>query len=191
MTEELAIIDIQSKQDLTESAVAVKSDLPEYWTREEVHAILDKVTDAGHRMLFTYLWMTGNRITEAVSLKRRDLDFDNFLITIRWLKNRKYNSRNIPMHPNLRQLLQLFCSKMKADDDVFDVGRQRAWQLCQKYANANPHKFRHSFAVNWLKCGGSLVILSQILGHSDIRVTMEYLRIVPIEQGQELLKITF
>lgn len=191
MGEELAIMDIQSKQDLTKSYENVKSDLPEYWTRDEVHSILDKVTDAGHRMLFTYLWMSGNRITEALSLKRRDLDFDGFMITIRWLKNRKFNSRNVPMHPNLRQLLQLYCSNMKADDLLFDISRQRAWQLCQKYANANPHKFRHSFAVNWLKCGGSLVILSQILGHSDIKVTMEYLRIVPIEQGQELMKVTF
>lgn len=191
MTDELAIIDIHSKQDLTQVQSFVKSDLPEYWTREEVHQILDGVTDASHRMLFTYLWMSGNRITEALSLKRRDLDFDNFLITIRWLKNRKFNSRNIPMHPNLKQLLMLYCSNMKADDLIFDISRQRAWQLCQKYANANPHKFRHSFAVNWLKCGGSLVILSQVLGHSDIRVTMEYLRIVPIEQGQELLKVSF
>lgn len=191
MTEELAIIDIQSKRDLTKEAVAVKSDLPEYWTREEIHAILDKVSNPSHRMMFTYLWMTGTRITETLSVKRKDLDFDSFLITIRWLKNRKFKSRNIPMHPQLRQLLQLYCGKMLSDDLIFDISRQRAWQLCQKYANANPHRFRHSFAVNWLKCGGSLVILSQILGHSDIRVTMEYLRIVPIEQGQELLKITF
>lgn len=191
MTEQLPVIDIQSQQDLTQSHEKVKSDLPEYWTREEVHNILDSVKEAGHRILFTYLWFTGNRITEALSLKRKDLDFDNYLITIRWLKNRSYNSRNVPMHPNLRQLLQLYCSNMKAEDLLFDISRQRAWQLCQKYANANPHKFRHSFAVNWLKCKGSLVILSQILGHSDIRVTMEYLRIVPVEQGEELLKVTF
>jgi integrase len=191
MTANNQIIDISNTRDLTETQQKVKSDLPQYWTREEVHAILDTVKDASHRMLFTYLWMTGNRVTEALSIKRRDLDFENYLITIRWLKNRKYNARNIPMHPNLKQLLMLYCSTMKYDDKVFDISRQRAWQLCQKYANANPHKFRHSFAVNWLKCGGSLVILSQILGHSDIRITMEYLRIVPIEQGQELLKVSF
>lgn len=191
MTTEHPIIEVLGNQDLTATSGKVKSDLPEYWTRDEVHIIIDKIKDAGHRMLFTYLWMTGNRVTEAISVRRRDLDFDSFLITIRWLKNRKYQSRNIPMHPNLRQLLLLYCSNMKADDLLFDMSRQRAWQLCQKHADAHPHKFRHSFAVNWLKCGGSLVILSQVLGHSDIKVTMEYLRIVPIEQGQELLKITF
>lgn len=191
MTEELAIIDIQSKRDLTKSYENVKSDLPEYWTREEVHTIMDSISDQTHRMLFSYLWYTGNRITEALSIRRKDLDFNGFMITIRWLKNRKYNSRNVPMHPQLRDLLQLYCGKMLSEDLLFDISRQRAWQLCQKYANANPHKFRHSFAVNWLKCGGSLVILSQILGHSDIKVTMEYLRIVPIEQGQELMKVTF
>lgn len=191
MNDELSIIDIGRSKNLTTPISNVKSDLPSYWTREEVHAILAKVTDAKHQMLLTYLWMSGNRVTEALSLRRRDLDFNSFMITIRWLKNRKYQNRNMPMHPNLKQLLQLYCSNMNADDLLFDMSRQRAWQICQKYTNANPHKFRHSFAVNWLKCGGSVVILSQLLGHSDIKVTMEYLRIVPIEQGQELLKITF
>lgn len=191
MSENMAIIDVSSNRNLTKESVSVKSDLPDYWSRDEVHQILDTIKDASHRMLFTYLWMSGNRITEALSLKRRDLDFDGYMITIRWLKNRKYNSRNVPMHPNLRQLLQLYCSNMKADDLLFNISRQRAWQLCQKYANSHPHKFRHSFAVNWLKCGGNIVILSQILGHSDIKVTMEYLRIVPIEQGKELIKINF
>ncbi len=191
MTTNAAIIEVLNKQDLTIPLDNVKSDLPQYWTREEIALIIDSVKDASHRMLFTYLWMSGNRITEALSLQRKDLDFDNYLISIRWLKNRKYNTRNIPLHPQLRQLLQLYTSNMKYEDKLFDISRQRAWQICQKYANANPHKFRHSFAVNWLKCGGSIVILSQILGHSDIKVTMEYLRIVPQEQGQELLKITF
>lgn len=185
------IIDISGSQDLTKSKEFVKSDLPNYWTREQVRYLLDLVTDANHKMLFTYLWFTGNRVTEAISIKKSDLDFANYLITIRWLKNRKYNQRNIPMHPNLRNLLQLYVSNLKADDLIFNISRQRVWQLCQRYAQANPHKFRHSFAVNWLKCGGSIVILSQILGHSDLKVTMEYLRIVPIEQGAELLKITF
>jgi integrase len=185
------IIDISSNRDLTTPINNVKSDIPSYWSRDQIHLMLDSVHNALHKMLFTFLWMTGVRITEAIELRRRDFDFDGYLITIRWQKNRKYESRNIPLHPQLRQLLQLYCSNMKYDDFLFNLSRQRAWQLSQKYFDANPHKFRHSFAVNWLKCGGSIVVLSQIMGHSDVKVTMGYLRIVPVEQGKELIKITF
>lgn len=191
MDENNAIITVSSGQDLTKHIGKVKSDLPEYWTREQINELLDTIKEPSHRMLFTYLWMTGCRITEALSIRRSDLDFDGYLIKIRWLKSRKYNFRQIPMHPQLRSLLMLYTSKMKADDIIFDISRQRAWQLIKKYAGGNPHKFRHSFAVNWLKSGGDIVTLSKILGHSDVKVTMIYLNIVPIDQGKELLKINF
>jgi len=41
--------------------------------------------------------------------------------------------------------------------------------------HVNCHKFRHSFAVNWLKKGGNLVSLKIQLGHADLSTTAEYL----------------
>jgi len=50
---------------------------------------------------------------------------------------------------------------------------------------------RHSFAVNWLRCGGEIDVLHRILGHSKIQTTMEYLKIVPRDQGKALMGIDF
>ena len=36
------------------------------------------------------------------------------------------------------------------------------------------HCLRHTFAVNWLRAGGGLVHLQQMLGHSDLKSTMLY-----------------
>lgn len=184
-------IDIQSRQDLTKMSESVKSDIPKYWEKDFINYQLNQIENGQHRMLFFLLWRSGVRITEALSIRKQDIDFQNYIITVRWLKSRKYQYRKVPMHPTLKETLQAYTGSLKAEDKLFPFTRQRAWQLCQKYFCGNPHQFRHSFAVNWLRCGCDLFILSQMLGHSDIRITQEYLKIVPMEQGRELLKINF
>jgi hypothetical protein len=51
--------------------------------------------------------------------------------------------------------------------------------------------FGTGFAVNWLRHQGDIYVLSRYMGHSRIQNTMEYLKIVPMDQGRELMKITF
>lgn len=195
-TEDVFIKDIdlildQKNQDLTKTTQCVKIDFAKYWDKDYINRILDTVNNLSHRMLLRFLWMSGVRITEAVSLRKQDVDFTSYLMTVRWLKSRKYNYRVVPLHPRLKDILQVYTATMKADDKVFPITRQRAWQLTQKYLQGHPHQLRHSFAVNWLKCGGDLIILHKILGHAKIQTTMEYLKIVPIDQGKELIKIDF
>ena len=182
---------VLSNQSLTEVPTFVKGDIPKYWEKDYIHECLNTITNPTHKMFSTFLWMTGVRITEAISIAKRDMDYENYIIRIRWLKNRKYNERMIPMHPHLRDLMNLYTSPMKADDKLFPFSRQRGWQLIKKYFKGHPHQLRHSFAVNWLRNGGDITILSRMLGHSNLTTTMEYLKIVPIDQGKELLKIQF
>lgn len=185
-------VPVRAGQELTKYAGTVKRDeLPKYWERDYVNAQLARIADHRHQMLLRYLWMSGVRITEALSLRRQDCNFSAYTMTVRWLKSRKYLTRVVPMHPRLRDILQVYTATMKAEDRVFPMTRQRAWQLVQKYFDGNPHKFRHSFAVNWLRSGGDIVTLHKILGHSKIETTMIYLQIVPVDQGRELLKVDF
>lgn len=180
-----------NSQDLTKTVRTVKKDLPKYWDKEYINERIELVTDHRHRMLLQFLWMTGVRVSEAVYLRKQDIDFAHYTMSVRWLKNRKFKYRIVPLHPRLRDMLQVFTATMKAEDYVFFWTRQRAWQLARKYFEGNPHQFRHSFAVNWLRGGGDVVTLHRMLGHSKIQTTMEYLKIVPIDVGKELLKIEF
>ena len=192
LTKENKEIIVLDRQDLTIHTESVKKlDIRKYWDKNKIVSMINDINNPMHQMMFRFLWMSGVRITEAIELTKGNIDFDNYIMTLRWLKSRKYNQRNVPIHPNLKTLLQLYTGSMKSDEKVFPMSRQRAWQLSKKYLGGHPHQIRHSFAVNWLRCGGDIVNLHRILGHSKIQTTMEYLKIVPIDQGKELLKIQF
>ena len=185
-------IAVFNKKDLTISHEEVKKqDLPKYWDKNYIIDRLSMIKNYKHRMMFNFMWYTGCRVGEIISISKSDIDISNYIITIKWQKNRKYLFRNIPLHPSLKDMLQIYTAPLKMSDKVFPITRQRAWQLTQKYLDGHPHQFRHSFAVNWLRCGGDIIVLSKMLGHSKIQSTMEYLKIVPIDQGKELLKINF
>lgn len=45
--------------------------------------------------------------------------------------------------------------------------------------NANPHRFRHTFAADMLRAGVSLPALMHLMGHAQIQTTMVYLQLTP------------
>lgn len=168
-----------------------KQEIPKYWNRDEVNSLLEQVKNYKHKMFLLFLWLSGVRITEAIGLRKKDIDFKERVMRIRWLKSRKYQERVLPINKDLKSMLEMYTGAMTQETLVFPFTRQQGWQIAKKWTQGHPHKFRHSFAVNWLRCGGDIVILHRILGHSKIQTTMEYLKIVPVDQAKELDKITF
>lgn len=185
-------IEVLNNKNLTNPIINVNpKDLPKYWDRDYINYIIYNIDQPSHKMFVRFLWMTGLRVSEAINIIKSDIDFKNYTIRVKWLKNRKYNYRYIPIHPNLKDIMEVYSAKFNQADLIFPFSRQRAWAIMKRYFKGHPHQLRHSFAVNWLRCGGDITILSRILGHSKIQTTMEYLKIVPIDQGKELIKIQF
>lgn len=145
---------------------------------------------------------TGLRIGEICALKWKDIDLKNGLIsvskTIIRVKNmddkqksktkviisdaKTNNSvRVIPLSKNIISIL----SEYKSKDDMFLItGTQKymeprvyhnKFKKVLKDANIGDYKFhvlRHTFASNCIKKGFDPKTLSEILGHSDIRLTL-------------------
>lgn len=169
-------------------------DVRKYLEKDEMITALANVPPNMHGMIFQTLWRTGVRVTECINIRKQDIDFEHDTIQIRWLKSRKYLYRRIPLHKSLKVILYMYTATMKADEKIFPISRQRVDQLCKKYDFGSAHTFRHSFAVNFLRQSDrpmALVELKGLLGHSDIKTTMEYLKIVPQNEAKALEAIDF
>lgn len=138
-------------------------------------------------LLTLLLLDTGCRISEALTLRVRDVDMENLLITLEG-KGRK--QRIVPFSFGLRKTLLRFITDFsrKPDSLLFAtrqntrVNRMTALRgvklLCERLGFDPPgrtlHAFRHTFAVNYLRRGGSVFHLQKVLGHSTLEMTRRY-----------------
>ena len=129
-------IEVLKTQDLTNRASKVKYELPKYWGRDYINQRIEGCQNHQYKMLLVFLWYSGVRITEAVSLRKQGIDFENYVMELRWLKSRKYLTRNVPIHPQLRDVLQLYVATLKADDRVFPIKKNKRC-LVSKSMNLN------------------------------------------------------
>jgi len=185
----------QDNTDLTRSRENVKGREQRRWkTNSEIKADLSGVEKPRDKILILTLYLTGLRVSEVINIRRRDLDFQRQEIIARWQKNKKWKNRTVAMHSQLLTPLQFYTSSMNRDKYVFDFTRQTAYNICKKHLGLSPHDLRHSFAVHVLDNVDDalgIVKLSRCLGHSNVRTTMEYLKINPKEQKRFLEKVQF
>lgn len=141
-----------------------------------------------------YLLGTGNRLSTALNVRIKDIDFYNNTIILVKTKNRK--QQIIPLSQSLAEILvgYLEIRGNNPDDYLFcniygEKGNIRSFEdLVAKYNHergvekTSIHLFRHTFAKHWILQGGDIFRLQKILGHSDLSVTKEYVQMF----GQDL-----
>lgn len=162
-----------------------------------------------YHCLFGLLAVTGLRISEALNLESRDVNWTEGVLTIRTSKFGK--SRLVPLHPTVRVVLAdyaslriqrfpdrptaaFFPSRTGARLDAGQVRRtfyrmSRQIGIRGALASRGPrlHDFRHRFAVEtllrWYRSGEDvrrrLPILSTYLGHAHVTDTYWYLSNTP------------
>lgn len=178
---------VLNKEKLSKSLRKVNS--VKYLDYKEVMSVINEVDVLRDRMLLTFLLNTGLRVSEALSVCKRDVDLKAGSLVVVWLKKRKKKQRVIPINSKLVGVLAYYMANLNNDDKLFDITRQRAYVVCRRWLGVNPHTLRHSFAVFYRKSGGRLEDLSSLLGHSSLQMTMIYSSISPDELKREVDRI--
>lgn len=177
----------------------------EYHLRpSEIKKIIYGTKNFRDRCLLKMFAQTGIRRAEIANLDLRDLDFEKNLIQVREGKGGK--SRTIPMTDELASDLKHLMRGRKTGA-LFESNRggqltlrQINWIVAKAgelsgIKNPNPkhsriacHLFRHSFAREWKKKGGSIETLSKILGHTSIKTTLDEYGTEDLEDVKENYK---
>lgn len=138
--------------------------------------------------IFHLMLDCGLRLSEVISLKSCDVDFEKSYITI---KNSKCNkSRLVPLPPLVSRYIKRYMSTERRiclyDNLILNsscepISKNSVEMLFSRLKtpalNVYPHLLRHTFATSFILGGGSLEVLRVLLGHSSYNVTQEYLHI--------------
>ena len=165
--------------------------LPEYLQRDEIHRMAEIAERERDRLLILALWNTGGRVSEVLALRRCDLDPGANTVRLVNLKQHQPESKVVYLSVRFCLDLLTFCEAngIRGTDYVFcskntrrPLSRQSAWRIVHELAeragvakpnrlSASPHQARHGAAIQMLRDGVPLKIVSTQLGHSSVLVT--------------------
>lgn len=178
----------------------------EFLREEEVRLFLPQVRDEFYPLFLTAV-LTGMRQGEILALKWGDISWATNQIHVRRSLdlNRRFTEpktehsiRIVPMSQNLALTLkkhQLGCEPNEHDLVFARYGKpvNARGLLIMEFRRAlrkaglrkiRFHDLRHTFAVMYLRAGGTIKDLQYILGHASATTTLKYLHYVPEDHSK-------
>jgi len=150
-------------------------------------------------VMSVFLFSTGVRQRSLMNIKVCDLDFDNNVVHVAVTKNRK--ALLVPLNSSVTNILKEFLPhrQHESDDDFLfcnTFGKQLVKATCYHmlyFYNKNRgvettgiHRYRHTFAKQWVLNGGNVVTLSKLLGHSSLAITQNYINLLVSDLAKEV-----
>jgi len=144
------------------------------------------------RAIITVLLDTGISVSELCDAKISDFDPKNgrLIITGKGKKSRIIYMGNTSRQALWNYLVQCYPKDKPRPDDplfltndnLFPMTRNGVLLLLKRLgekAEVNhvyPNRFRHTFAIEFLRNGGNIYALQQVLGHSSLDMVRRYLK---------------
>ena len=177
------------QNDLTNHNPALYLKIPSYAAERTVFPFSseeeEKIRKAAPHILngwwAVFFLETGLRISEFTALEWKDVDLKNQILCVRKAKTES-GIRLVP----LTQLAAWIIAKQPTKGDnpfIFKSSRgtpaspTSIQKLCRRLeqetgiSNIHCHRFRHTFATNFLEAGAEDKAVAQIMGHTDVNLT--------------------
>lgn len=142
------------------------------------------------KALLTLIYGCGLRISEALSVSKKNLENSQTLI----VTGKGKKQRMVPLLPIAKERLDeylLACPfEIALDQPIFlsVKGEQytrrnfsglifKVRKILNLPDTVTPHSFRHSFATHLLEAGGDLRTIQELLGHENLSTTQRYTKV--------------
>ena len=174
-----------------------------FYSDEELKLLLTSSnnTYTEHRTytVICFILATGARVGTISKIKLSDVDLTNRVVYYRHLKNKK--TAIIPLSSSIVKVLNNFLSsweRTKEDGWLFPMGneepstedglRQSMEKYCLKRGikSKGLHALRHNFAREWVKNNGDVFKLQQMLCHSSLEMTRNYIRLFSSDLSMDI-----
>lgn len=175
------------------------------WRKERGYKLYQSYEDeefADHLKPMVLLSLnTGMRQGELFSLRWKNINFDKKLLTIEGAQAKSGKTRHIPLNEEALDILEQWrqqCSDtneyvfQSSSGQKFD-NADKSWRnllKSAKIANFRWHDMRHHFASKLVMLGVDLNTVRELLGHSDIKMTLRYAHLAPEHKASAVEKLT-
>lgn len=177
------------KSDLARLVRATRQTQP--WTSRNGKRVRSKrPTALRDRAIVLTLADTGLRASELTALKVEDYDSERGRFHVRHGKGDK--ERISLAGSRTRKALWRYLAERKSSNpreplfatrDNRFMRRDNLYHLLARLGesagvtNVHPHRFRHTFAIEFLRNSGSILVLKELLGHENLEMVMVYVQI--------------
>ena len=202
------LIDNHNLQPVTIQLIRYQEEEIKYYTDDELRVLLKKpdsrcsFTEYRTWVIICFILSTGARASTVSNIHLEDIDFKSKEVRYRHLKNKKFavipltnsicNILNEYLRTwNLHNCEYLFCDVAEGQLTVSAI-RQAFKKYCRKrkVKELSPHALRNSFARGWIKNGGGVFQLQQMLTHSDLTMTRRYVKLFSEDLREDVSNFT-
>ncbi|MFZ9197629.1 MAG: tyrosine-type recombinase/integrase [Bacilli bacterium] len=140
-------------------------------------------------LIVKILLETGLRMNELIHLQKINVDFHTQTIVVEMTKTHAHRivcflqdtqallQAWMSLHPSVPELFYNLKTKKKMTTASIESLFYQLKKRTGIQDNITPHKWRHTFATNFLRKGGDLETLRMLLGHSNLKTTQKYLHL--------------
>lgn len=147
---------------------------------DELEKFLKSPEDLRDKAILETLFSTGLRVSELISLKRTEIDFNRGEFTVR---GKGSKLRVVFLSDSAIKAIEAYLEKRTdIEPELFPFTVRTVQRIVRKYAiksgivgkKVSPHSLRHSYATDLLRNGADIRSVQTMLGHSSITTTQIY-----------------